>query len=98
MTTTPHIQGALSTGAVQELRDGVRGDVLTPGDAGYDQARTIWNGMFDDRHPALVVRCAGVADVVRAVGFARSEGLEIAVRGGGHSIPGFSHVDGGIII
>jgi FAD/FMN-containing dehydrogenase len=89
---------SLAAGAVQELRDAVRGEVLAPGDPGYDAARTIWNGMFDDRRPALVVRCAGVADVVRAVTLARSEGLEIAVRGGGHSIPGFSTLDGGIVI
>ncbi|HEU4975525.1 MAG TPA: FAD-binding oxidoreductase [Baekduia sp.] len=88
----------LDAGAIQELRDSVRGDVLAPGDPGYDGARTIWNGMFDDRRPALVVRCAGVADVLRAVELARSEGLEVAVRGGGHSIPGFSTVDGGIVI
>lgn len=89
---------ALDAGAVQELRDGVRGEVLVPGDPGYDAARVGWNGMFDDRRPAVVVRCAGVADVLRAVELARSEGLEIAVRGGGHSIPGFSTVDGGILI
>jgi FAD/FMN-containing dehydrogenase len=98
MTTIDHGRPALAAGAVQELREGLRGDALAPGDPGYDEARTIWNGMFDDRRPALVVRCAGVADVVRAVGFARSEGLEIAVRGGGHSLPGFSTVDGGIVI
>jgi len=98
MTTLDHSHGALATGTVQELRDAVRGEVLVPGDAGYDDARTAWNGMFDDRRPALVVRCAGVADVIRAVGLARSEGLEIAVRGGGHSIPGFSTSDGGIVI
>src|SRR3954466_480630 len=98
MTTLDHPHAALSSGAVQELRESVRGAVFTPDDAGYDAARTAWNGMFDDRHPALVVQCAGVADVIRAVGFARSEGLEIAVRGGGHSLPGFSSSDGGIVI
>ena len=54
--------------------------------------------MFDDVHPALVVRCAGTADVMRAIELARSEGLEIAVRGGAHSIPGFSTTEGGIVI
>ncbi|QEC47623.1 FAD-binding oxidoreductase [Baekduia soli] len=98
MSTTQQSRPTLDAGAVAELRAGVRGEVLTPGDAGYDAARTIWNGMFDDLRPAVVVRCAGVADVIRAVGLARSEGLEIAVRGGGHSIPGFSAVDGGIVI
>lgn len=98
MSTVNPSSTTLDAGAVQELRDGVRGEVLAPGDAGYDAARVGWNGMFDDRRPALVVRCAGVADVLRAVDVARSEGLEIAVRGGGHSIPGFSTVDGGILI
>jgi FAD/FMN-containing dehydrogenase len=97
MSTTDQ-RAALDPGTLQELRDGLRGQAFTPGDPGYDEARTIWNGMFDDRRPALVVRCAGVADVVAAVGLARSEGLEIAVRGGGHSIPGFSAIDGGIVI
>jgi FAD/FMN-containing dehydrogenase len=71
--------------------------VIRPGDAGYDEARAVWNGAID-RHPALIVRCAGVADVMRAVEFARSEQLVVAVRGGKHSIPGFSTVDGGIVI
>src|SRR4051794_28665533 len=89
---------SLDAGCLQELRESLRGPAFAPGDPGYDEARLIWNGMFDDRHPALVVQCAGVADVIRAVGFARSEGLEIAVRGGGHSLPGFSSSDGGIVI
>ena len=63
----------------------------------YDPARSIWNGAHD-RQPALIVRCAGVADVIRTVDLARSEGLPLAVRGGGHSIPGFSTVDGGIVL
>lgn len=98
MSTIDRQHGVLDAGTVQELREGLRGEALAPGDAGYEDARTAWNGMFDDRRPALVVRCAGVADVIGAVQFARSEGLEIAVRGGGHSIPGFSTVDGGIVI
>ena len=76
---------------------GLRGELIRPGDPGYDEARAIWNGAHD-RRPALIVRCAGVADVMRAVEFARSENLLVAVRGGGHSIPGFSTCDGGIVI
>ena len=87
----------LGEATVQELREGVRGEVIQPGDPGYEDARLIWNGMID-RHPALIVRCAGVSDVLRALDFGRSQDLPIAVRGGGHSIPGFSTVDGGLVI
>src|SRR5919108_814204 len=87
----------LADGSIAELAEGVRGEVIRPGDVGYDAARAVWNGAID-RHPALIVRCAGVADVMRAVEFARSEQLVVAVRGGGHSIPGFSTCDGGIVI
>lgn len=83
--------------AIERLRAGVRGAVLVPGDGGYDDARHVWNAAAD-RRPAVVVRCTGVADVIRALEFARSEDLVIAVRGGGHSIPGFSSCDGGIVI
>ena len=87
----------LGEATVQELRETVRGEVVTPSDAGYGEAARIWNGAHDGR-PALVVRCKGAADVIAAVGFARSSGLPIAVRGGGHSIAGFSTVDDGIVI
>src|SRR5437868_4206075 len=87
----------LGDGTIAELAEAVRGDVVGPADPGYDEARAIWNGAHD-RRPALVVRCAGVADVLRTVEFARSQDLEVAVRGGGHSIPGFSTSDGGIVI
>ena len=80
----------LADGEIAELREAIRGTVFAPGDPGYDEARKIWNAMFDDVEPALVVRCAGTADVIKAIELARSEGLEIAVRGGSHSIPGFS--------
>src|SRR5438045_491965 len=87
----------LADGSVAELAESMRGEVIRPGDAAYDEARSIWNGAID-KHPALIARCAGVADVIRAVEFARSEKLEVAVRGGSHSIPGFSSTDGGIVI
>ena len=87
----------LGGATVEELRQSIRGVVVAPGDDEYDSARAVWNGMID-RRPALVVRCAEVADVVAAVRFARSQGLEIAVRGGGHSLPGFSTCDGGLVI
>src|SRR4051812_2494948 len=93
-TMTP----VLGEATVQELREAVRGEVLTPGGHGYEEAARAWNGDHYGRRPALVVRCTGAADVIAAVGFARSNDLTIAVRGGGHSIPGFSTVDGGIVI
>jgi hypothetical protein len=87
----------LGTATVQELRESIGGAVLVPGDAGYETARAVWNGMID-KHPALVVRCTGTADVLASVQFARSQDLEVAVRGGGHSLPGFSVSDGGMVI
>src|SRR5262245_2445672 len=92
------IAPVLGEATVQELRDAVRGEVVTPADSGYDEARRIWNGEHDDHAPALVVRCSGAADVIAAVGFARSNDLPVAVRGGGHSIAGFSTCDGGVVI
>ena len=92
--TTPHMLGDAT---LAELEQGLRGQLIRPTDQGYDEARAIWNGAHD-RRPALIVRCAGVADVMRAVDFARSENLLVAVRGGGHSLPGFSTCDGGMVI
>jgi FAD/FMN-containing dehydrogenase len=92
--TMPHVLGEAT---LAEFEAGLSGRLIRPDDWGYDEARAIWNGAHD-RRPALIVRCAGVADVMRAVDFARSEDLAVAVRGGGHSIPGFSSVDGGVVI
>jgi len=80
-----------------EFKAGLRGQLLSPSDDGYDRARKLWNGMFD-RRPALIARCAGAADVIRAVSFARDNRLAVAVRGGGHSFPGHSVCDGGLVI
>src|SRR3954449_6893944 len=92
--TMPHVLGEAT---LAEYEAGLSGRMIRPEDWGYDEARAIWNGAHD-QHPAMIVRCAGVADVMRAVDFARSEDLIVAVRGGGHSIPGFSSCDGGIVI
>src|SRR4051812_616286 len=89
---------ALGEATVQELREAIRGEVVTPADAGYGEASQIWNGAFDDSRPALIVRCTDGSDVATAIGFARSNDLQIAVRGGGHSIAGFSTIDDGIVI
>jgi FAD/FMN-containing dehydrogenase len=88
---------SLSLSDVKDLRASLRGQLLLAQDEGYDQARRLWNGAFD-RHPALIARCAGAADVVQAVNFARSHDLLTAVRGGGHSLSGQSSCDGGLMI
>jgi FAD/FMN-containing dehydrogenase len=87
----------MSTTQMDNLREQVRAPVITAGDATYDEARAVHNGMFD-RHPKAVVAAQQVADVVGAVNFARESGLELAVRGAGHSAPGFGTNDGGLVI
>ncbi|HEV3478811.1 MAG TPA: FAD-binding oxidoreductase [Gaiellaceae bacterium] len=82
---------------LDQLRAEVRGDVVTPGDDAYDDARKVYNGMID-RRPAVVVRCSNVDSVVAAVNFARENGLDLAIRGGGHSVPGFGTCDDGVVI
>ncbi len=81
----------------EELRGGFSGEVLEPGDPGYDEARRVFNGMID-RRPAMIARCASSADVVSAVSVARERGLLVAVRCGGHSLPGLSTCDDGMLI
>jgi FAD/FMN-containing dehydrogenase len=83
--------------SVSALRESFAGEIVLPDDLGYDEARAVWNGMAD-RRPALVVRPSDVNDVVAALRFAREEDLLIAVRCGGHSIPGLSTCDDGIVI
>src|SRR5437867_6902847 len=79
------------------FKEGLRGRVAVPGSADYEQARPIWNAMIE-RRPALFARCAGAADVMRSVHFAREQGLPLAVRGGGHNIAGNALCDGGLVI
>ncbi len=88
---------SLSQSSVKDLRTSLRGRLLLAGDEGYDQARRLWNGAFD-RHPALIARCTGAADVMQAVNFARSHELLTAIHGGGHSLSGQSSCDGGLMI
>lgn len=80
-----------------ELKSLVSGSVVLPDDPTYNEARAVWNGAID-RHPAAIVRCRSVEDVVAVVGLARETGHELAIRCGAHSLPGFSTTDGGIVL
>lgn len=86
-----------SAQAIVHLQRRLRGELIQPGDAGYDTARAIWNGMFD-RRPALIARCVTPEDVVACVEFARTTGMPLAVRGGGHNVAGHATVDDGLVI
>jgi hypothetical protein len=82
---------------IAELRDRVRGPVIERGQEGYEEHRRVYNFMHD-RHPAVIVRATATADIVAAVNHARDAGLDLAVRGGGHSVPGFGTCDDGVVI
>jgi FAD/FMN-containing dehydrogenase len=97
ITTLQGADTVLKDTAIEAFRTRVRGELLCPVDAGYETARKVWNGMID-KHPALIIRCAGVADVITAVQFARTHNLLVAVRGGGHSVAGHAVCDGGLMI
>jgi FAD/FMN-containing dehydrogenase len=86
-----------SEGSVQLLGEVLSGPVLAPGDPGYDEARRVHNGLID-KHPGVIARCLHTADVADAVNFGTSEGLEISVRGGGHSVAGKAVTEGGLMI
>ena len=88
---------ALTRSATDRLRTGFRGQLISPGDDGYDAARRVWNGAID-RRPALIARVSGAADVVTAVRFAGEQGLPVSIRGGGHSAPGFAVANGALMI
>ena len=83
--------------SVDSLKASFRGELIRPTDIGYDEHRKVWNGSID-RRPGLIARCTSVNDVLAALRFAREHELLTAVRGGGHSFPGFSVCDGGIVI
>jgi FAD/FMN-containing dehydrogenase len=87
----------MATATPTELRDQIAGETITPDDALYDEARTVYNAMID-RRPRVIVRAAGVDDVVAAVNFARANDLPVAIRGGGHSVPGFGTGDDAVVI
>lgn len=84
-------------GVLCKLSTVIQGDLITPGDLEYEEARKVWNGMID-RRPAAIAYCETVGDVVCSVNFARKEGISLTVRSGGHSIPGHSVIDDGLVI
>jgi len=88
---------ALEADALDQLRGDFRGEIVEPADPTYDELRGLFNGMFD-RRPRVILRPAGAADVIRGIGLARTSGLPLAIRGGGHSVAGFSSVDDGIVL
>src|SRR5262249_8437662 len=79
------------------LQTSLRGELIQPGDTGYDEARKLYNGMIDKK-PRLIVRCVDAADVIACVNYARETGLLLAVRGGGHNGPGLGSCDDGLVI
>src|SRR5438093_4006122 len=81
---------------IQDLRDRVQGQVITRDDEGYEEARTVYNAMID-RHPLAVIRCTGAQDVAAVVDFARENQVDLAIRGGSHSVPGFGTCDDGVV-
>ena len=97
VTTTTDAERFLEDAAVKAFRASLRGSLLCSGDKGYEEARKVWNGLVEKR-PALIVRCAGAADVVSCANFARSNGVSTSVRGGGHNVAGNAVCDGGIMM
>ena len=83
--------------AIQSFKANLRGELLQPNDDSYEATRKVFNGMIDKR-PTLIARCASATDVIKAINFARSNNLLVAVRGGGHSVAGKSVCDGGLLI
>jgi FAD/FMN-containing dehydrogenase len=95
--TTIGTNTVLDGPTVQGFKTSLRGNLLCPTDEGYKDARKIWNGMID-RRPALIARCAGAADVITAVNFARDNSLPVSVHGGGHNVAGLAVCHGGLMI
>jgi len=91
------INTTLDRDKIQPLAAQMRGELLLPGEPGYDDSRAVYNAMID-KHPALIARCHDAADVIAALRFGREQGLPVAVRGGGHNVAGKGTVDGGLVI
>ena len=97
VTTMTGSEANLDEATLEGLKASLRGEIILPSDDGYDEARKLYNAMID-RRPSLIVRCAGVADVINSVNFARANNLLLAVRGAGHNVAGLAVCDGGIVI
>src|SRR5215468_7252229 len=100
----PHISGveynsepSMPDIDIKSFRSGFDGQVYEPADAGFDDARRIWNASVS-KHPKVIARCSGLADVIAAVNFGRANHLLTAIRGGGHNVAGFGTCDGGMVI
>jgi FAD/FMN-containing dehydrogenase len=96
MTNSERV-ATLDEAVIAEFKQSLRGELITPSDQNYDQMRKLWNGMID-KHPAMIARCTGAADVVSAVNFARDHRLLLSVRGGGHNVAGKAMCDDGLVI
>ena len=88
---------AVGKDGIERFQASFRGEVIQPADFAYEKARKVWNASID-KHPGIIARCAGIADVMAAVNFARENGLLVAVRGGGHNVSGRALCDDGIVI
>ncbi len=95
MPTTPNVETPQAVAS--DLKARLRGPLFRPGDAGYDEARSVWNAMID-RRPALIARCLGVSDVIACVNAARDRGMPLSIKGGGHNIAGLAVCDDGLMI
>jgi FAD/FMN-containing dehydrogenase len=95
MAMTQHIDAEQAV--ISDLKGKIRGPLLRPGDAGFDDARSVWNAMID-RRPAMIVRCLGVTDVVACVNASRERGLPLSIKGGGHNIAGLAVSDGSLLL
>src|SRR5687768_6298826 len=96
-TTLDGTETVIDAADVTTFKQCLRGDLLCPEDAGYEQARRVWNGMIDKR-PALIARCTGVAAVVQGVSFARAHDMLVAIRCGGHNAAGHATCNGGLVL
>jgi len=97
MKTLQGIDVELAQAAIDDLKLRIKGTLIGPGEAGYEDSRTVWNAMID-RRPALVVRCLGTADVIACVQFAKQHDLLLCIKGGGHNIAGLATADGALML